>query len=213
MGLLREMMRGVRAGDYPEDGLALSVVPGTYGQRRALLKLGLRGVLDDDPGAISLLEERARREVAQIVAGLKQRWPGLVVTELAAQVGVRTGRRPRGDHVLTESEVKACAMPEDAVAAGAWPIEIWGEDSRPELDLFADDAIYGIPVGCLTSEVAPNVFFAGRALSAEDRALASARVIGTCLGTGYAAGRLAAAYAAGEPRTGAVGALRQHLLG
>jgi hypothetical protein len=40
-----------------------------------------------------------------------------------------------------------------------------------------------------------NLFFAGRNISATDGAIASARVMGICLQTGYAAGCLAAATA------------------
>jgi len=38
-----------------------------------------------------------------------------------------------------------------------------------------------------------NLFFGGRIISATDGAIASARVMGICLQTGYAAGKLAAA--------------------
>jgi len=38
-----------------------------------------------------------------------------------------------------------------------------------------------------------NLFFAGRNISATDGAIASARVMGICLQTGYAAGCMAAA--------------------
>ena len=40
-----------------------------------------------------------------------------------------------------------------------------------------------------------NLFFAGRNISADDAAIASARVMGICLQTGYAAGCMAAAFA------------------
>jgi hypothetical protein len=53
---------------------------------------------------------------------------------------------------------------------------------------------YLIPAGTLVSKYVDNLFFAGRNMSATERAIASARVIGTCLSTGYASGKLAAEY-------------------
>lgn len=58
---------------------------------------------------------------------------------------------------------------------------------------FHIDDYYQIPAGCLQSNCIDNLFFAGRNISATDAAIASARVMGICLQTGYAAGCLASA--------------------
>ena len=58
---------------------------------------------------------------------------------------------------------------------------------------FKLDDYYQIPAGCLQSNSIDNLFFAGRNISATDGAIASARVMGICLQSGYAAGCLAAA--------------------
>ena len=58
---------------------------------------------------------------------------------------------------------------------------------------------YEIPIGCLRARDLENVFVAGRCISAEPRAIASARVIGTCLGMGWAAGTAAPFQAQGKP--------------
>lgn len=60
---------------------------------------------------------------------------------------------------------------------------------------FKLDDHYQIPAGCLQSSSIDNLFFAGRNISATDGAIASARVMGICLQTGYAAGCMAAAAA------------------
>ena len=39
-----------------------------------------------------------------------------------------------------------------------------------------------------------NLFFAGKNISATNKAIASARVMGTCLQTGYAAGKIASCF-------------------
>ena len=54
---------------------------------------------------------------------------------------------------------------------------------------------YQVPAGCLQSASIENLFMAGRNISATDEAIASARVMGICLQTGFAAGCMAAASA------------------
>jgi len=63
------------------------------------------------------------------------------------------------------------------------------------MSYFKVNDYYLIPAGALVSKHLNNLFFGGRTISATERAIASARVIGTCLSTGYAAGVLAAEFA------------------
>jgi hypothetical protein len=56
-----------------------------------------------------------------------------------------------------------------------------------------------------------NVLVAGRCLSATAGAMTSARVIGTALATGWAAGTTAASQALGRPLDEAVAAIRQQM--
>lgn len=209
--LMKELRSAVQRGVVPEDAAALSIVPGTLRDGgRALFKLGLLAVPGDDPSDVSRLERRARAGQAQIVAFLRglPGWGGLHVTEQATQLGLRTGPRPVGRHVLTADEVLNGASFEDGVAVGAWPIERWGADARPVMRYAPEGAHYEIPARCLRVEGRDDVFFAGRGLSATEDAAASARVIGTCLGTGYAAGALAASTSRGRPEPHALATLR-----
>lgn len=72
---------------------------------------------------------------------------------------------------------------------------------------------YDIPYRCLLPETVDGILVAGRAISAERRALASARISGTCMAMGQAAGTAAAlAVLAGiPPRDLDVAALRRAL--
>jgi len=56
------------------------------------------------------------------------------------------------------------------------------------------------------------LFFAGKLISASEKAIASARVIGTCLGTGYAAGVLAAYKALGNSESEAISFIQSQML-
>jgi hypothetical protein len=75
-----------------------------------------------------------------------------------------------------------------------------------------ENDFYSIPAGCLESGEKENLFFAGKIISAGEKAIASARVIGTCLGTGYAAGVLASFKAKGTGRNKAVEFIKKQML-
>ena len=113
---------------------------------------------------------------------------------IAPEVGFRVGTRATGKYILTEEDVLTCKKYDTAIANGAWPIEEWGQDKRVNMRYFNLDDFYQIPADCLISNSIDNLFFSGRTISATDAAIASARVMGICLQTGYAAGKLAAGY-------------------
>ena len=115
---------------------------------------------------------------------------------VAPQLGVRSGRRILGRARLTDKDVlEAKKSPRESRAvAGRWNA---GRNSpRPEMTYFAERDYYDIPLDCLRPVELDNVFVAGRCLSAETGAMTSARVIGTALATGWAAGTAAAFQAA-----------------
>ena len=73
-----------------------------------------------------------------------------------------------------------------AATFSAWPIEAHGAG---ELKIvYLENDYYSIPFETLLPVGAVNMLVAGRCLSAEHEALASARVTAQCFGMGYAAG-------------------------
>ena len=106
------------------------------------------------------------------------------------QVGMRVLQRSKGQHILHEDEVLHCVKSEDEVAIGSWPIEEWNHSGRVSMAYFPENDFYSIPKGCLMSYQLHNLYFAGKNISATHKAIASARVIGSCIQTGYAAGKL-----------------------
>lgn len=172
-------------------------------------KLALGGI---DGGAdwLTSAERTGRRRVAALADFLRREAPGFAaafVSHTAAQVGVRESRRIVGRARLTRDDVLGGRRFPDAVARAAWPIELWRE--RPDrgdrtvrggarYEYLADGDWYEIPLGCLQSVDVAGLLAAGRCLAGTSEALGSARVIGTCLATGAAAGR-AAARIAGPP--------------
>lgn len=106
----------------------------------------------------------------------------------------RAGRMIVGQYVLTGKDVLACAKFPDAVARGAWPIEQWDSKGVARFKYLPSGMHYEIPARCLRAAKIENLFMAGKTISADVDAIASARVMGCCLATGAAAGNLAAAY-------------------
>jgi succinate dehydrogenase/fumarate reductase flavoprotein subunit len=123
------------------------------------------------------------------------------VSHTAAQVGVRESRRLVGRYELTRDDILCGRRFPDAVARACWPIELW-EPGRlgPTYEYLEDGQSYDIPLRSLQARDIDNLFAAGRCVSATHDALGSARVIGTCLATGDAAGRRAAAMQADASR-------------
>ena len=210
--LIRCSKKGIHSGVLHEHSDHLSLVPGTLrDDGSALLKLGLPRSCDSSPESRSDTELLPRRRATALVQYLRAIEPSLQslrITAMAAQVGIRSGPRPQGNDVLDREQLLACSKPDDGVAIGAWPMEHWGEQRQPEMTCFPANDHYLIPAGALVSRNLDNLFFAGRAFSATQPAIASARVIGTCLGTGYAAGMLAASTVQSGSWQRAIGRIR-----
>ncbi len=114
--------------------------------------------------------------------------------------GMRESRRLMGDYVLTENDILANRIFEDAVAYGGWPMDehvAAGFRAKGQIPsrVRSFKGLYSIPYGCYCSRTISNLMMAGRNISASKLAMGSARVMGTCAVGGEAVG-IAAANAA-----------------
>ncbi|MGH7976035.1 MAG: FAD-dependent oxidoreductase [Limisphaerales bacterium] len=109
-------------------------------------------------------------------------------------VARRAGRMIAGEYVLTGADVLGAKKFPDAAARCAWPVEQWNSDGVAQFKYLPPGAHYEIPARSLRAAKIKNLFMAGKTISADADAIASARVMGCCLATGAAAGNLAAAY-------------------
>jgi hypothetical protein len=107
-------------------------------------------------------------------------------------ISQRAGRMIVGEYVLRGADVVGAQKFPDAVARCAWPVEEWGADGKTKLLWLPSGEHYEIPARALRAAKIKNLFMAGKTISAEASAIASARVMGCCLATGAAAGKLAA---------------------
>ncbi len=193
--LFKAIISLVNDGTLSDEASRLSIVPGSLLGGTAALKLGLSFNPRPNAEGITAAELNSRALADNIITSIKGRcseFATISISHFAPCLGVRTGFRPLGRAVLTEKMVLSSHVDQDSIAVGCWPIESWETARAPEIVYGPENSIYDIPSGALESSAVENLLFAGRAISAEDRAIASARVIGTCFSTGRGAGLLAA---------------------
>jgi hypothetical protein len=114
------------------------------------------------------------------------------VAAVADRIGVRESRRIVGEYTLTAEDVLGAARFSDAVARGAFPVDIHSADSPTLSHTQQPDHAYDIPYRCLVAAGTDNLLMAGRCISATREASGSARITATCFATGEAAGAAAA---------------------
>lgn len=108
-------------------------------------------------------------------------------------LGIRDGGRICGEYCLSGDDVRQMRKFTDAACRGCWPIEYWDPERGVSLEYLPPDDYYEIPMRSLAVRGLANVWAAGKCLSADPWAHASARVVGTCWAMGEAAGKAAAA--------------------
>lgn len=134
---------------------------------------------------------RTRAAVIEFLRGL----PGFegAAPDRVGELGVRDGGRVEGEYCLTAADVREGRRFADAACRGWWPIEYWHPVDGVSMEYLPEGAGYDIPLRALEVRGLRNLWAAGKCLSADRLAQASARVVGTCWAMGEAAGRAAAA--------------------
>lgn len=156
-------------------------------------------------------------QVETCVRFARRRLPGFSeawLTRLAPRVGIRETRRIVGEHVLTTEEVLEGNKSEQVIAKGGHHVDIHGAGTYQKRIPVAEGRSYDIPYGCLIPRRPENLLVAGRCLSSTREANGSARVMGTCLATGQAAGTavaLCVAHGYADVRALPIGLLQETL--
>ncbi len=194
MIILKEIQKAISEGTLPENYANVSIVPGSLNGTQVYLKIGLSEKIGNEVNKISPVEFAARKMITVVAAFLKDKTEAFRnshIGDIASEAGIRTGRRHQGKYILTKEDVLNATKTIHSAGKGAWPIEFWEPGKRVKMDFFEMENYYDIPKDCLVSSEIKNLLFAGRNISATEEAIASARVIGTCLQTGYTAGEMA----------------------
>ncbi|MEU0156686.1 FAD-dependent oxidoreductase [Micromonospora fulviviridis] len=141
-----------------------------------------------DPEDFTEAEIGGRRQVREYARFLAENVPGCTdtyVVDTGVEAGVRQTRSIVGMDRLTNDDVISARKRSDGIVRVPWPIELHSGE-RPKLHWLLDD-YYEVPYSTLVPAVGENIIVAGRCLSAEHEALASARVTAQCFEYGHAA--------------------------
>ena len=104
-------------------------------------------------------------------------------------LGIRDGGRIRGEYYLTVDDVRNGRTFPDPACRCCWPIEYWHPRRGLDLEYLRRGTCYEIPLRALKVKGLRNVWAAGKCLSADHRAQASARVVGQCWAMGQGVAR------------------------
>lgn len=140
-------------------------------------------------------EQQARNHALLLHSYLTETLPPFrrsKIKSMSPRVLDREGRRICGHYQLTADDILSGRKFSDGVVRGAWPIELWESGRGPTYQYGLDNDFYEIPLRCLQVKGLSNLLCAGRCISATHEAVASTRVMGTCLALGEQAGRAAA---------------------
>jgi hypothetical protein len=208
MALKRVMVKSTSQNELPKSYAGLSVVPGSLRNNQVDLKLPLAEIITDNDDQQTRLQKELDSNLRRVISSV-QEIESLRDAELDVvfpSPGIRIQQRPLGQAVLTESDVRTCKKSDDGVAIGTWPVEEWDYKGKVSMEYLNENDGYFIPASTLISQQYANLFFAGKGISADSKAIASARVTGTCLQTGFAAGLLASCETMDEQK-GVIGKL------
>jgi ribulose 1,5-bisphosphate synthetase/thiazole synthase len=214
MVLIKEIKKGIDSGLLESYYDRVYVVQGSVKNNEVSFKIGIPIEVTYTGSNSEDIKAKAQLMAKTLAAFFVEHIPvfkNAALHHIAPEVGFRVGIRAIGNYILTEEDVLECKKYNTSIANGAWPIEEWGQDKRVHMRYFEENNYYQIPADCLTSKTLSNLFFAGRIISATDAAIASARVMGICLQTGYAAGKLAVGYCSKTPVNQAITMIQKEL--
>jgi hypothetical protein len=158
------------------------------------------GVSAFDNQAITDATIRARREIHEIVSGLRKLggpWKDIAVVATAEQIGIREGRRIRGRYEVTADDLAKGRRHKEAVCRVTFPIDVHALSTagNKEVDRnFKAGGLkpYDIPYPALVAADVDGLLLAGRCISGDFIAHSSYRVTGNAVPLGEAAGLAAA---------------------
>jgi hypothetical protein len=156
----------------------------------------ISGVLGTDVFDLTRAEWEGRRQTETVFAFLKKHVPGFEharLVQTGATICIRETRRITGRYMLSEHDLLSAQRFEDAVAQGAYPIDVHDPDGKgTALQHIPAGKAYQIPLRSLIPVNLNWLVMAGRCISGTHLAHASYRVMPVAFATGHAAGVCAA---------------------
>ena len=153
----------------------------------------ISGVDPTKPESYTNGELVARKQIYEIADYLRKYVPGFENAKMetvAPFTGIRESRVIVGKYVLTAQDVLDCRKFDDSIAVAGYPVDIHHSKGSDCTMYFCPDC-YDIPYRCLVPANVEGLLVAGRCSSMNHEAMASTRVMSTCMALGEAAGRAA----------------------
>jgi hypothetical protein len=178
------LTQGARAGELPKY-FKFSLFSSGYSQGEGFIRLNIPPLKQGGNSKITnkkaiFIHNYLRRSLAEFKHSY--------IKQVSPYLSDREGIRLLGEYILRKKDVLGQKKFPDVVAYGYWPIEFWHRKNGPCFTYLKKDGFYEIPLRSLKSKNIDNLFATGRCISADPYALASTRVLGTCISLGEAAG-------------------------
>ena len=135
----------------------------------------------------------ARDQMRTVTEYLKRFVPGFAdawVDRVSPFMGIRESRQTECEYMLTGDDIISSRRFPDCIAVAGYPLDIHHSKGGDCTMVFATDN-YDIPYRCLVPKGVENLLVAGRCSGYTHEAMASTRVMSTCMAVGEAAGRAA----------------------
>lgn len=137
---------------------------------------------------------RGRKIAEEAVRALRETYPDAFgkssLTSTASLIGIREGRRIKGDYTLTIDDWKEKRTFKDEIGRNCYYIDV--HKKKISVPRYQKGESHGIPYRTLTPKGLKNMLTAGRCISSDHLVYGSIRVMPSCLVTGEAAGMAAA---------------------
>lgn len=189
--LVRNLRRAAENGELPSECAMAWVDIGTK-EDESYIKLFVP-LPKNCPPTLASATRKAHATRDRVVQFL-QKLPAFSQAKLTqtGSIGIRDAGRIVGEYTLTGADVMAGQKFNDAAGKCCWPIEYWHPTTGVSLQYLPPGQFYEIPLRALKVKGYANLWAAGKCLSADHVARASARVAGCCWAMGEAAGNIAA---------------------
>lgn len=158
----------------------------------ALQIFGVDG-LDETSKAEAI--EKGKRETKHILKYLQKEFPGFEKAKIAdypTELYVRETRHIKAEYQLAMSDVWTNRDQWDAVAYGAYPVDVQAQTTNDYGYVLSKPTQYAIPFRSLVPQNVDGLLVVGRSAGYSSLAAGSARVVPTGMTTGEAAGTAAA---------------------
>ena len=209
------MQEAIRNGEMYKSSM-IAVTPISLQRREVSINSTRIGNLDaTQTGKLSNALPDLLDQVEVGVHFMRKYVPGFenaVYSGIAPRIGIRETRRIVGEYVLNRDDIMNAVKRDDGIGKGAHELDVHGSGTDHIRSSIKDGGSYDIPYGCLVPKNVRNILVAGRCLSATREAHSSARVMGTCMAMGQAAGTAAGMCALDEGWQGDVRSVRTGVL-